>query len=454
MPEVLEQKILDFIEEYELIDENDHILVAFSGGADSTFLISFLNKFKELLKIKLSAIYIEHNLRGEESLQDGVFCEKFCLERNIPFLRKEINVKKFAESSKFSLEESARILRYREFDGATVLFGANKIATAHNMDDNAETSLLNLIKGKSLQAIAGIPLKRGNIIRPILCVSKSEILEYLNKNNIKFRTDSTNLQNDFQRNTLRNLVIPIIKEKINPSFSKSVFKTSLILRKEEKILRDYINGLMPKYIEESEIGFKIGLNLLDDFSTEVFERIIKQILVERFNLKVTYGEIISITKLVNAQVGKKIFLNNRVKIFRERDSIIIFKNKIKKIKAIKLKVGDSADTWLGTIGIERANREQAAINSSKKVEYIDADGVSDEFILRRWSKGDYFIPLGMKHRKKISDFLTDVKVESHIKKNYLVLTNNNKVVWLVGLRLSDEYKVKTNTRNILKLWVN
>ncbi len=187
---------------------------------------------------------------------------------------------------------------------------------------------------------------------------------------------------------------------------------------------------------------------------EVFEEIVKRILIKSFNLKPSFSEISSIVKLAGAQTGRKIFVNNFVEAFRERDSIIIFKVKIKKSKKIKLRIGETAETWLGTVGIERWEKKEAAINTDKNIEFIDADNASEEFILRPWENGDSFTPLGMKGKKKISDFLTDVQADSINKKEYLVLTNNNRIVWLVGFRIANEFRVKISTRKVLKLWVN
>ncbi len=454
MPNALEQKILDFISEYELLRAGDAVLVGFSGGADSTFLLYFLNKFKSLLKIKLSALYVEHNLRGIESVEDGKFCRSFCENLNIAFYSDEINVKHFAGNKKLSVEEAARVLRYEKFLETARKIKANKIATAHNIDDNAETSLLNLIKGKSLRAIAGIPIARGNIIRPILCASKSEIVEYLKERKISFRIDSTNFANDFQRNALRNEIIPLIKEKINPSISKSVFKSSLVLKKQMEIIQKVASYLKPYFIEETVEGLKISLKLSDELGNEIFEEIIKQVLIERFDFKPDFNKVIALTKLLKAQTGKKIFLNNKLRAFRQRDSIVIFKVKIKNNEKVRLRAGESVETWLGKVGIEKWNDREILFGSDNRIEFIDADGLADEFELRSWEDGDSFVPLGMKGEKKISDFLTDVKADSLNKKDYLVLTNRNRIVWLVGFRIAEEFRVKTNTRNILRLWVN
>ncbi|MEO8399554.1 MAG: tRNA lysidine(34) synthetase TilS [Ignavibacteriaceae bacterium] len=208
----IEQKVLKFIDEKNLISKNDIVLVALSGGPDSVFLLYFLNKFKKRFQISIGVFHLNHKLRGKNSDDDLIFCKNLSDKMKIDFLSSAKNIKQFAKENKISIEEAGRKIRYEELHRIAEKNNYNKIATAHIADDNTETVLLNLIKGTGLKGISGIPIKRGNIIRPILILTKKEILEYLHYYEIDYRVDESNLSIDYERNFLRSEVIPLIKK--------------------------------------------------------------------------------------------------------------------------------------------------------------------------------------------------------------------------------------------------
>lgn len=225
-----EQKVIRFIYENKLINSKDKVLIALSGGPDSVFLLHFFNKFRKKYKIEIGAVHINHLLRGKNSDRDELFCKTICEELLIPFYKLKKNVSSFSKMNKISIEIAGRKIRYEYFNKISKLYNYNKIATAHNADDNTETVLLNLIKGAGLKGIAGIPVNRNNIIRPILCLTKKEILEYLDANRFEFRIDESNLTNEYERNFIRNEVIPLLTNNINSSISKTILNTSLNLQ--------------------------------------------------------------------------------------------------------------------------------------------------------------------------------------------------------------------------------
>ena len=220
-----EQKVIKFIAAQNLNEPNDKILVALSGGADSVFLLYFFHKFQKLFKISIAAAHINHSLRGREANEDQEFSRKLCETLGVPFFTKRVYVKSYAKKNGLSIEEAARNLRYASLNKIAKKISADKIATAHNIDDNAETVLFNLARGTGISGMSGIPIKRDNIIRPILILGKTEIINYLKNKNITFQIDSTNLDNSFRRNFIRNQIIPSIRENINPAFSASVFRS-------------------------------------------------------------------------------------------------------------------------------------------------------------------------------------------------------------------------------------
>ncbi|MDO4488997.1 MAG: tRNA lysidine(34) synthetase TilS [Eubacteriales bacterium] len=233
-------RVLKTIREENLIPEGSFVRVGFSGGADSVCLLSVLFGLKSLLKINIEAVHVNHNLRGEEALRDEAFCRSFCGERGIPFRAVGVDVEGLVHEKGLSTEEAARILRYEvlleeslpeaDADGKFLL------AVAHHADDQAETILLNLIRGTGLTGLKGMSFKRDNIIRPLLNESREEILKYLRKNDISFVTDSTNTENDYARNAIRNLVLPELK-KLNSRAAEHIVGSGAIAGEADEVLR-------------------------------------------------------------------------------------------------------------------------------------------------------------------------------------------------------------------------
>lgn len=448
----LEQKIINFVNQYNLIEKNDKLLIAFSGGPDSTFALHFLNKFKKKYKIEIAAIHFNHQLRGKESDDDEKFCYEFCQSLKIPLFSFKLNVKEYAEENKLSIEEAARILRYNILENFSKENNFNKIVTAHNLSDNTETVLMNLFSGTGYSGLSGIPIKRGKIIRPFLCISKEEILEYLNNHNISYRIDSSNLQDDFKRNFIRNKILPLIRESINLRVDDAVFRSSKILEDFSSIIDNYINELITKHVRISQdnVFIKSSAKKIED---GIFGELIKKLLKDNFNHQIEFQDIHKIKSLFEKQKGRKIFLSKNLIVFREKNGIKIFSEKEEKNSIIKIKIGESASFNSKILKIEEVHKSHIKFGKSKNIEYISADDLSDTFVLRKWQPGDKFVPLGMKKPKKISDFLTDAKIKSSEKKDKFVLTNNNFIVWLVGLRIDDRFKITSKTKRILKLWI-
>ena len=451
----IEQKVLKFIDEKNLIRQGDKVLIGFSGGPDSVFLLYFLKKYSRKLKIFIGALHINHLLRGKEADKDEQFCKKFCKDLSIPFFSKRINVKGVASKEKMSLEETGRIIRYKEYEKVFVKEGFNKIATAHNADENAETVLLNLIKGAGLKGISGIPPLREKIIRPILILSKKEILDYLNHFQINYRTDLSNLIDDAERNFLRNQVIPLIKERLNPSLSNTLLKSSEIFRNINNIIKKKINKSSEKIFSKNKNQLSISIKELKKIEIEYRSEILRKIFSEEFNIQISYDDCIKILSLINKQAGKSIQLFGSIKVLKERNELIVQKvNDKKVVEPIIIKTGDTInlnDKKLSIKAFKETGTNKKKYSLNRNIEFIDGDNISRDFLLREWKSGDRFFPLGMKGSKKISDFLNEQKIPSLEKKEHLVLLNENKIVWVVGLRLDNRFKITPETKKVYQL---
>ncbi len=449
-----EQKVINFISANNLISKGDKILIALSGGPDSVFALNFFIKYKKKFHIEIAAAHFNHSLRGAESDADEKFVGRLCTEKGIELFSKRIDVKGFAKKNKYSLEEAARILRYKNLDSLAGKNVYDKIVTAHNMSDNTETVLMNLFNGTGQAGMSGIPAVRENIVRPLLCLEKKEILKYLEKEKIEFRIDSSNLKDDFRRNFVRNKIIPLIKDGINPKIDEAVFRTSDNLSRTARMGNELNDYLIGRFVDSANGIVSIDVNLKNLFGGELPGEILKKILERNFDIKMQHKDYAKINSLLKNQKGKKTELSKEITAVREEDKIVIGTKEYESSGAYDLSAGEKIKIGSKSFGIDEISMSGVKYDPSGKTEFIDGSVVEEKFTLRRWKSGDRFKPLGMKSFKKVSDFLTDLKIPTSERKNRLVLINRNQIVWIVGLRIDDRVKLNSKSKKIYKLWVN
>lgn len=446
----IEQKVIKFINSHSLLRMNDRVLVALSGGPDSVFLLHFLKKYQNKFKIELAAFHLNHLIRKSAD-KEQEFCAKLCKKLSIPFYAENFDVKSFAVKNKISVEEAGRKIRYDYLNKYALKFNFNLIATAHNADDNAETVLLNLTKGTGIKGFAGIPVKRDNIVRPVLCLRKNEILDFLKKNKIKFIIDESNLSEKYERNFLRLKIIPLIENKLNPQFVNSVLTTSANLQSFNSYLNKFLAEIEKKYVVETNDDVRIKRNLFTEQENFIQTEIIRKVLTEKFDFNPSQKDVEKIINLSDKQVGSLETFKQKLKALRERNSITIFNERSMPEKSIPIKVGQSREFDSGKIKISQVNERDVKLTPDKNVEFVDGELTGESFLIRKWKDGDKFHPIGMKGTKKISDYLNDIKVEAKEKRNQYVLLSKNRIVWIVGKRLDDRFKLKTETKTVYKL---
>ena len=447
-----DEKIIRFIKEFELIKRGDKILIALSGGPDSVFLFYFLLKYRKKYGIEIASMHVNHLIRGKEADRDEKYCKDLCEASSITYYSVKRDVPEFARKNKISIEEAAREIRYKELSSVQKKFGYDKIATAHNCNDNAETVLLNLIKGAGIKGLAGIPIIRQSIIRPILSISKEEILSYLKKNKINYLIDKTNFSNVHERNFIRNEILPRIKTNLNPKIEQALFKSSLVLKKQSSIIQSAIKILSEWVVIRKKEKLEINNEKLAEINENLWGDVIKFSIERNFSVQISFDDCCKIISLQSNQTGKTVNISGNIKALRERNNILIFQNNVeKKRDLIELKIGDSKKIGQKRIVIDFIDKHSIKYSPNKNTEYINADEVNKKFTLRSWKDGDSFYPLGLNGKKNVSDFLNDQKVPVLEKRKQLVLINNKKIVWVVGHRIDDRYKITDKTRKVLKL---
>jgi tRNA(Ile)-lysidine synthase len=311
-----------------------------------------------------------------------------------------------------------------------------------------------LVKGTGLKGISGIPFKRDMVIRPILVLNKSEILKYLDLKNIHYRIDNSNFDVDPERNFIRNILLPLIRTKLNPSVENALFNSSMNFKSLYSYLLDSTADVF-KDVLLTDSDLKIPLDKLLHYNEDLLTFSLKELIERNFCENLTFKDISSLVSLIHKQSGRKINLSSGLTAFKERNELIIVQNKKStspENKNLEIRIGEEKILDNFSLEIKPVDVMTVSPGKEKNREFISADNlVNDKFLIRNWQNGDKFLPLGMKGSKKISDFLNELKIESGKKKNQLLLLNGNKIVWVIGHRLDDRFKIKKNTKNFLEL---
>lgn len=449
----MRQKVQKFIRQKSLLQEGDGVLVAISGGADSVALLSLLTD----MGYACVAAHMNFSLRGDESDRDEAFVRDFCASRHIPLEIKKVDAKAYAQTQSISVEMAARDLRYAWFESLRVQHQLQAIAVAHHQDDDIETFFLNLLRGSGIKGLAGIPLRNGYIIRPLLCVSRQEILDYLGREALSYVTDSSNLQDDYLRNKIRLQVLPLLEE-IQPGVRKSIQRSQALLRAADD---DLSLALQPALQAISEHGNV--LSVADAAETLLYQ----WLSAYQFNAKEIsriWEQRFSPSGLCYHSDNYELLLDRGCWILRERAS----QNKSQEIFYLtQAEICQPAPPQAELPEFEPTKKASPeglplcwnaklfsrpfAVEKSKQIAWLDVDKLQFPLLLRHPRQGDVFVPFGMHGRKLLSDFLTDLKYSRFDKENVWLLLSGEDIVWVVGERISQHYCVNSSTQTALRI---
>ncbi len=443
------------IKKYAMISQGEHLLIALSGGTDSVCLLKALSMLKDELEISLSAIYIDHQLRPDETPFEIDFCKKICDSLSIPLTIKSIDVLSYAISEKISKQEAARELRYRAFYEAAFELKADKIAIGHNADDQAETILIRLIRGAGPLGLAGIPPVRQKIIRPLIEIERSEIEAFIDAHDIGYVIDSSNLIDRYLRNKIRHIIMPEIKN-INPSVVKTISRTADIYRSEERYFDILVTKSIMKMISrKNDQSIELFISPLEMLDPVILRRVLRRAVDETKGLKgITFIHIEDIIKLVkNGRAGDRIYLPGNIRVIKKYSVLTITSEEPKKLNTYIL--DNSGSIYLKEVSltlfaelIDYDNIEN--IDSDKKTAFINADKIQFPLSIRSRVNGDYFYPLGFGKKKKLQDYFVDEKIPRDERDAIPLLINNDEIAWVVGHRIDERYKVDKSVKKVLK----
>ena len=414
------------------------ILIACSGGLDSVVLSRL---FKEL-NYDISLAHCNFSLRGKESDEDEKFVILLADKLSIPIFNKKFNTKAYKIKHKLSTQVAARQLRYQWFEEVCTEHSFDYLATAHHLDDDLETFLINLSRGTGLRGLIGIPLINEKIIRPFLNFPRADILQYAKEKNSPWREDSSNQTSDYLRNKLRIEVIPRLKE-VDHNLLNGFHQTQKYLNDSMALVNDYMALIKNLVVDETEDGFEIDVLKLQDLPNT------NALLYE---LLAPFGFTAwdDISDLLTAQSGKQIFSESH-RILKNRKSLLLVENSfVHNEETYTIKESDTGiDTPINLI-IEQVDKTS---DYTPSIVYLDLQKLNFPLQLRKWREGDSFYPFGMKGKKKLSKFFKDEKLSLVAKEKTWVLTSGNHIVWIVGMRSDHRFKVENQTKKILKITV-
>ncbi len=414
------------------------ILIACSGGVDSVVL-SFLLK-KSGFKIGLA--HCNFSLRGKESDGDETFVVDWADRLSIPVFTETFDTKEFAKDHKLSTQMAARELRYQWFAEILKDFEYDYIATGHHADDDLETLLINLSRGSGLQGLMGIPAINKTVIRPLLPFSRSEIVASAKENKLQWQEDSSNASTDYLRNKLRHDVIPNYKN-ATEGVLQNVRKTQKFLKDSQNLIEDYMALVYKLTVTENFDGYALHINKLQELP---HTKAVLYQLLHPFGF--TDWPIVS--ELLEAQSGKQVFSATH-RLVKDRNVLLLTKiTSEKKNDEISIKKGIKKIEFPLQMEFKPIDKIGYVDNS---VIYIDKDKIQYPLKLRRWRKGDTFQPFGMKGKKKLSKFFKDEKVSLLAKEKVWLLCSNSEIIWVIGHRADERFKVTSSTTNILKITV-
>jgi tRNA(Ile)-lysidine synthase len=450
----LVNKTKDIIKREGLIGKDDRILVACSGGIDSVTLLFVLREISHDLPFELGIAHVNHLLRGQESDRDEDFVKGLADRFSIPYYVKKVNVHDEARKSGKSIQHAGRDIRYRFFDEIADALHFNRIAIAHTLDDQVETFLLRIVKGTGIRGLSSIPIKRERIIRPFLPMYRLEIEEYARTRVISFVSDSSNSKTQYERNFVRREILPVM-EKLNPSVKEKIFALLRDLATINTVFEHEANEFLNKKRRDKNGSITLDVLGMQKLNEEVRYRVILKLFQE---IEPTFFPLREHVQLIEKVLrGKRPNLSAtfpRGTMVRKTYGHITF---TKKLEALQVEENFKVLSRMNAIGplgltleVTEMDEQSGAIPIAPNIAYFDLEKLGGLFV-RTFIAGDRFVPLGMNHKMKLKDFFIGRKIPKEKRRQVPLLLSHGDIIWVVGYRIDDRYKVTQETHRVLKV---
>lgn len=449
------------IKRENLIEKNDKILIALSGGPDSICLLDIMIKLKDEYNLTLYAAHLNHRIRGIDAQEDSLFCQKICKKNNVTFFVKNIDIPELAVQQSRGVEEVARDVRYDMFFDIKNKLGINKIAVAHNLDDQAETMLMKMFRGSGIQGLRGIDYKRKDgIIRPLLDIYKSQINEYCDVNNLNPRIDKTNFESDYSRNKVRLDLIPYIENNYCENIKQILSRTANVIRDDynyiEKVSKEHYELLVKNKSDDEII---LDLPLLKNTDTAIQKRVIRLAILDIIgNLNnIENVHTVDSLSLLEKSDGKIINLPKNLKVYiKNEDYVITTKNQENEEITYQYNIEINGKTVVNEIGLTVTTsvlpaKDSLALPVSKYIKVFDYDKIVGSLYVRSRKIGDKLSPIGLTGTKKIKDILINKKIPADTKYMFPIISDDEQILWLLGYRISENYKIDDNTQRVIRI---
>lgn len=452
------KKVYQTIEKYNLLERGNRVVVALSGGPDSTALLAVLGRLARKMDLTLIVAHFNHGLRGRESDADEKFSRDLAKQMGLPFCPGKMGDIKNKKG--VSPEDFYRRQRYDFLEKVAKDYRAQKIALGHNLQDQAETVLLNLLRGSGLEGLKGfLPKRDGKIIRPLMEISRTEIISFLNKSEIAYRQDSSNENVIYLRNKIRRELLPYLKEKYNPRIEENLAQMAQILRVEDEFIQTQVaKALRSPSVQLTPRRIALKIEFLHTLSPAVRWRLFKTVLEDLSPAKngITFLHVQSLENLTQKnKSGKKAVLPLKIEARREYDDLILERKKASPEQPqYKYVLNVPGTTYIKekkiTVKAELVKKRRVDFSSKNQI-YLDWDEIKQPVVIRNRRDGDWFQPLGMTGRQKIKDFFIDHKIPLNRRDEILLMADCVSVVYIENMHLNDRVKITPKTKNALKL---
>ncbi len=449
-------KVKTTIEKHSMLYEKDRVLIGLSGGPDSVCLLLLLIRLKDEYKLDLHAVYIDHGLRPEETPREIEFCKNLCDNLKVPFISKAIDVMSYAKELRINKQEAARELRYKMFEDVSLEIGANRIALAHNADDQAETFFMRTLRGSGQKGLAGIPAVRGKIIRPLIGIERKDIEDFLGKSAQSYIVDSSNIKKDYFRNWLRLTVMPELAKK-NPDLINTIGRVSEIIREEDNYLELIVTKTLMKLIpKKTAKTIELFLVPLENMDKVILRRVLRRAIDAVKGLRgINFIHIEDIIELVKkGKSGDRLYLPKGIRVIKGYSTLIMTSENPVTLGAYTLDIpGEVILKEAGVLILASFFDGQATEFRDKgnNAAFLDADKATAPLTVRSRKDGDFFYPAGFGRRKKLQDYFVDEKVPRDERDSIPIVLSGDDVVWIAGYRADERFKVTQESKKILLL---